>query len=144
MANDITGYWQTESGCVYHFSREDEFIVATIYRPTAYQTLCGIKPADLVFKGTLVGKVLVGVFQQRCLLSDKERCPGAWLASSTLYLQVSDSFDLMTGDCLIWHIPDNSCEADDRRLDVLTFKPATPEEKVTDTSGKHKHFTSGG
>jgi hypothetical protein len=82
-------------------------------------------------------------------LADKERCPGAWLIASSLHPQVSDEFDRMSGVLLLEHLPEDSCQPDDRRLDTLTFEPTTPDEKSpeAETGGagpSTKPFSSGG
>ena len=124
---DISGLWVTQSGAVYQFLPENGYIVATYHQPNADQLAAGINVGDLAYKATLLGNVLVGVFHQRFPLTARTRCPGAWVHESSLYLQISDAADMLTGTLLMEHLPDDSCHYDDRRLVTLVFERVTNE-----------------
>jgi hypothetical protein len=122
MPTDLTGTWRTGSGAEYQFRPESDYIIALYWDPSPAQQAAGFKRGDLAYRGTLIGKILVGTFFQRFSLENKDRCPGLWERPTTLYLQLSDDGNSLSGALLEEHLSDESCVIDDRRLGMLNFQ----------------------
>lgn len=127
--DDLSGYWRTGSGAEYEIRYEADYLIALYWNPSPPQRASGFKRGDLAYKGTLVGRVLVGTFYQRFPLDTRERCPGMWERPTTLYLQVSEDSNRLSGTLLEEHLPDDSCVIDDRRLSALVFERIADEKK---------------
>lgn len=148
----LSGFWRTQSGAVYKFSNEAGQIIGLYWIPSASQTASGFVQGDLAFKGTLIGRVLVGSFHQRFHLEDKGRCPGSWDHYSSLYLQISGDDQEMDGVLLSEHLSENDCIIDDRRLVTLVFSRVSSDKVETEVEVggldegvfENAHYTSPG
>jgi hypothetical protein len=139
---DMVGFWKTGSGAIYKFQSECDYLVALYWQPSEGQVAVGYKQGDLAFKGDLVGKILAGQFYHRFSLKEKDRCPGIWELRTTIYIQVADSGDSMTGQLLLSHLPDQGCKPDDRMLQELVFERVAPET-LNDVKPESSHRAIG-
>ena len=117
----LTGRWESQStpGLIYEISQNNVEIYA-IYGtvPPGH----AVEPGELAFRGDLLGSVIRAQFFARFSREIERRCPNKQKDSTAIYFSVVDLGNTIRGYQMQEHIPDNRCEADDRRLFEIVLR----------------------